>query len=487
MKYILASLASLAALCGVQGHAVMQTPVPRGTGPKQVERCGALVTAVLEKDHAGPIENAVGSANADYKCNAYLCRGYQYEDNVNNVHAVKAGDVLTFHIDLVAGHHPGYANVSVVDLASNKVIGSPLLYWANWPDSTSGPPRNDTDFKVTIPSTLGTACNTGGKCAIQWYWWASGNKQTYESCVDFYLRTMALFHRFPDLPPELRIEIWREHFAACHGTQIHVFLSSSPDADVTQSQGPKYVNLDATTNLPGYDTLGAAGVSAEAWAVFKESFHVGDTGCLSPQNALLDSSGRLIDYDPSDDQSDLPGGSMRGLYALAAQEELRRQSIRFAIDCERDMVYIVDQKVQPLFRALCSTSWMQNVKRVAFQILNFQSGGYTSRLEQWAQWDDLLGNPPPGVQSFLSNQALEDVLLVSVPNEQDYTSLKPNIYGFVVVDPDSTMDEAIIMSNRFRSISLRMYQAYPPLLRKIGCGVDAIPSRARFSISPFTR
>lgn len=60
-------------------------------------------------DLAGPIENAMKSVDSTYKCNAYLCRGYQYEDNQDNVRAVKAGDVLTFHIDLVAGHHPGYA------------------------------------------------------------------------------------------------------------------------------------------------------------------------------------------------------------------------------------------------------------------------------------------------------------------------------------------------------------------------------------------
>lgn len=49
------------------------------------------------------------AVDSSYQCNAYLCRGYQYEDNEDNVHAVKAGDVLSFHIDLVAGHHPGYA------------------------------------------------------------------------------------------------------------------------------------------------------------------------------------------------------------------------------------------------------------------------------------------------------------------------------------------------------------------------------------------
>ncbi|KAK8060970.1 hypothetical protein PG996_010900 [Apiospora saccharicola] len=178
---------SLLAVIGVSGHAVVEAPTPRGTGPVQRERCGTALTTQLEKDIASPIEDAMKKADVNYNCNAYLCRGYQLEDNLENVQSVKAGDVIDFHIALIAGHHPGYANVSVVDLTTNRVLGEPLRYWADWPDSTSGPPRNDIDFNVTIPETLSSACDMAGKCAIQWYWWASKNKQTYESCVDFYM------------------------------------------------------------------------------------------------------------------------------------------------------------------------------------------------------------------------------------------------------------------------------------------------------------
>lgn len=41
------------------------------------------------------------------------------------------------------------------------------------------------DFNVTIPESLASTCTEGGKCAIQWFWYAVGNTQTYESCVDF--------------------------------------------------------------------------------------------------------------------------------------------------------------------------------------------------------------------------------------------------------------------------------------------------------------
>lgn len=126
-------------------------------------------------------------ADADYKCNAFLCRGYQYEDNTDNVKTVHAGDNLHFHINLVAGHKPGYANMSVVDTATNTVITA-LKTWDHWPDVTDGSTFDEkTQFNVTIPNGLESACTTAGKCVMQWYWYAISNKQTFESCHDFYV------------------------------------------------------------------------------------------------------------------------------------------------------------------------------------------------------------------------------------------------------------------------------------------------------------
>jgi hypothetical protein len=98
--------------------------------------------------------------------------------------------------------------MSVVDLGTNKAIGSPLISWDEWPvpdlsnsDSThycfltsqssvcGKLTRDIADFNVTIPDSLSSACDVGGKCVLQWYWYASGNKQTYESCLDFYVKT----------------------------------------------------------------------------------------------------------------------------------------------------------------------------------------------------------------------------------------------------------------------------------------------------------
>lgn len=128
-------------------------------------------------------------ADSSYKCNAYLCRGYQYADNTGNVKKVKVGDVIAFHIDLVAGHKPGYYNMSVVNTATNTVVKA-LKTVAHWPDVTDGQTFDQkTNFNITIPTGLESACGTAGKCVMQWYWYAISNKQTYESCHDFYVST----------------------------------------------------------------------------------------------------------------------------------------------------------------------------------------------------------------------------------------------------------------------------------------------------------
>ncbi|KAK4121990.1 hypothetical protein N657DRAFT_103004 [Parathielavia appendiculata] len=175
------------AATSVLGHAVVKVPTPRGAGSYYTQRCGKTYAEYMEKDRAGPIEDGVAKAGADLKCNAFLCRGYQYEDN--SATEYKPGQVIDFKVDLIAGHRPGYANVSIVDLANNKIIGSPLRSWDSYPNATATTPRSDINFNVTIPRNLGTVCSTGGKCAIQWYWYATRNQQTYESCVDFYVKS----------------------------------------------------------------------------------------------------------------------------------------------------------------------------------------------------------------------------------------------------------------------------------------------------------
>ncbi|KAK3215185.1 hypothetical protein GRF29_19g2489040 [Pseudopithomyces chartarum] len=132
-------------------HGVLKTPLPRTSGTAQASLCGTAVSTKMNSDPAGPIENAMAKADASYKCNAYLCRGYQYEDNVGRVQHYSAGQIVPFFVDLVAAHKPGWANVSVIDLKTNKAIGTPVKTWSVWPDNVSG---GGDDGMFTISDAL---------------------------------------------------------------------------------------------------------------------------------------------------------------------------------------------------------------------------------------------------------------------------------------------------------------------------------------------
>ncbi|KAF9264568.1 hypothetical protein L218DRAFT_925896 [Marasmius fiardii PR-910] len=171
------------------GHARVTTPTPRALGSVAQAACGAAVYKVLTSDLTGPLENAKAKIDGDYDaeaCHLYFCRGAQYEDNVKNTRVYTPGTIVPFHIDLVA-HHTGWANVSVVNLATQTPIAR-LFTWPVYANESLGPsewPKNETDFQVTVPDLKGQ-CSQPNACAIQW-WWYSGysNKQTYENCVDF--------------------------------------------------------------------------------------------------------------------------------------------------------------------------------------------------------------------------------------------------------------------------------------------------------------
>lgn len=78
-------------------------------------------------------------------------------------------------------------NVSIVSTATNKVVAGPLISFASYADEKLKVlPANNTAFSVTIPRNLAAgACTKAGECVLQWFWFGTAAKQTYESCVDF--------------------------------------------------------------------------------------------------------------------------------------------------------------------------------------------------------------------------------------------------------------------------------------------------------------
>ncbi|KAF3763826.1 hypothetical protein M406DRAFT_29120, partial [Cryphonectria parasitica EP155] len=175
---------------GVKAHGHLQSPEPRPLGAAMEAACGQQVYDMMESDENGNIQTMAqtGASQSDYDataCHLWQCRGYQFADaNSSTIHSYSAGQVIPVEV-VIAAPHTGTANVSIINLAENEVVGDLLAYWSVYASVSTGVAANDTSFSITMPDTLPDACATQGGCAIQWWWNAASIDQTYMSCVDF--------------------------------------------------------------------------------------------------------------------------------------------------------------------------------------------------------------------------------------------------------------------------------------------------------------
>lgn len=175
---------------GVSAHGRVTSPTPRPLGDAMKSACGEQVWNMQSSDNNGNIQTMaqIGTSQSDFdaaKCHLWQCRGYQFDDaTADSIQSFTAGQKVPFVVD-VAAPHTGVANVSVIDLAANSVIGDALISWDSYASTATGIQDGDENFSVTIPSDLPATCSTEGGCALQWWWDARSIDQTYMSCVDF--------------------------------------------------------------------------------------------------------------------------------------------------------------------------------------------------------------------------------------------------------------------------------------------------------------
>jgi predicted carbohydrate-binding protein with CBM5 and CBM33 domain len=170
----------------VAAHGFIKSPAPRKPGNAFKAACGEQPFYQQSSDINGNVQGikqVVGNSFDATDCNLWLCKGFQFDDNKDNVQSYKLGEKIDFEIN-IAAPHTGYANVSVVKTASDSMIGEPLIEFENYA-SNSGTASNNTAFSVTLPESLGGDCTKAGDCVLQWFWDAPDIDQTYEACVDF--------------------------------------------------------------------------------------------------------------------------------------------------------------------------------------------------------------------------------------------------------------------------------------------------------------
>lgn len=175
---------------GVSAHGRVTSPTPRPLGDAMKAACGDQVWNMQSSDNNGNIQTMaqIGTSQSDFdatKCHLWQCRGYQFGDATDaSIQSFTAGQKVPFVVD-IAAPHTGVANVSVVDLGANSVIGDALISWDSYASTETGVQPGDENFSVTIPTDLPATCSEKGGCALQWWWDARSIDQTYISCVDF--------------------------------------------------------------------------------------------------------------------------------------------------------------------------------------------------------------------------------------------------------------------------------------------------------------
>ena len=166
----LTTYTALAALVAVaSAHGLVTKPATRAPGNATAAVCGETMVKFYQSDNTSYPEALIRAHGLDkdydpIKCNLYLCKGFQFGDNAaaGGVQSYKPGDVVGLEV-YIRIPHKGYANVSVVDTASNTVIGSPLIQWPDNYAATLDPPEDQTHFNITIPA-LGSTCTVPGRC-----------------------------------------------------------------------------------------------------------------------------------------------------------------------------------------------------------------------------------------------------------------------------------------------------------------------------------
>ncbi|KAH8201093.1 hypothetical protein TruAng_004720 [Truncatella angustata] len=169
----------------VAAHGFITSPTPRQAGKALSSVCGTQIYNNMNSDSYGNIQGETQLIQSDFtdECNLWLCKGFQFSDNTDNVQSYTTGEVVDIKYE-VRAPHTGFANVSIVDTATNTVIGEPLASWSVFASNSQAMAANESAFSITIPDLAGK-CATAGDCVIQHYWNSDSAGQTYEACLDF--------------------------------------------------------------------------------------------------------------------------------------------------------------------------------------------------------------------------------------------------------------------------------------------------------------
>ncbi|KAF1841244.1 uncharacterized protein K460DRAFT_371252 [Cucurbitaria berberidis CBS 394.84] len=185
MKSYSAVVALAGLVSSVAAHGFISSPTPRQPGQGLKAACGDQVYNQQSSDHFGNVQGALQNLQGSQPdCRMWHCKGVPFSD-AGEVFDYTPGQVIPMKVEIRAPHD-GVANVSIVKVSSDTVIGQPLISWDQYALTSSPLSQHPdwTSFDIKMPD-VSSECAKAGDCVIQWYWDAPKISQTYESCIDF--------------------------------------------------------------------------------------------------------------------------------------------------------------------------------------------------------------------------------------------------------------------------------------------------------------
>ncbi|KAI0457366.1 hypothetical protein F5B21DRAFT_92680 [Xylaria acuta] len=288
-------------------------------------------------------------------------------------------------------------------------------------------------------------------------------------------QTVTTFHRFPDLPTELRLQIWEYYFDV---PRIHVlYQGASKSQRVVEETPVAYADLTARTNhnIPASLRFSAAAINHEALEVFRKTFdfvHMNFMGLPSKHvKDLFDKFRGLIDPEDPDRRLSITSEVLQSRPDLA--EFIRNPGGKprdmvmpgIHINWKNDLLYLTDGADVncEMLRRACNGPIASKLQRVAILIHD------SCKYEGWRRfYGPSVDFPKP------STTPTEVTLVVRLSdlNSTGHATVERDEFGFAPYDSviqgqktDSWewMQNMKLIERRFVYVTQVLREAFPDL------------------------
>lgn len=293
------------------------------------------------------------------------------------------------------------------------------------------------------------------------------------------------FHRFGDLPPEIRLKIWRQYFLIRRIHVVPTVVTNLPFVRPAFTETPvltlNHVWLEAGTNRPLDRKAELAGflVDSAALDLFRKHFELADLKCLRSSVPLSDHEdlrGQIARFNSNN--TVLPRGHeamQESIKMTMAMEELAEKVLESVnksvyrcppVNFDLDLVYLTNARTPNILGRFWSKPWTHKVQRIALLIADRTAGA------EWSEdtLHDVLKQYERGGPR-VADFAVKEIYLVILPDSMPknrFGKLVRDDYGFIPYDANTWAHMGswwnLRMSRQYGSIDSAFKSRCPDLM-----------------------